>query len=184
MILMAIFKFYQIYRSIKEVLGEDMAIKLFPEYSTLPDKMPPLEQAQLGKIIMDRMDKELDKDTIIKIRQKHCCNPSKEQIIEINNLKEKCSNLDEICMEYSKYLSPGYVKKDGHLLTVSFGWNKCVCGMFRKLETYEPVSKTWCECCNGHVIKTFSMICDKTVESEIVEAVACGGKDCIFKVSI
>lgn len=181
---MSIFKFYQIYRSIKEELGQDKAIKLFPEYLTLPDKMPAHEQAQLGKVIMDRMDELLNKDTIIKIRRKHCCNPSKEQIRQINELKEKSNNFDEFCMEYSKYLSPGYVKKDGNVLTVSFGWNKCVCGMFRKLETYEPMSKTWCECCNGHVIKTFSLICDKSVKSEIIEAVACGGKDCIFKVNI
>ena len=181
---MAIFKFYQIYRSIKEELGEDMAVKLFPEYSTLPDKMPPEEQAQLGKAIMDRMDELLDNDTIARVRRKHCCNLSKPQIAEINELKEKCKDIDEFCIEYTKLLSPGYVKKDGDHLTVSFGWNKCVCGMFRKLDEYEPVSKTWCECCNGHVIKTFSMICDKTVSSEMQEAVACGGKDCIFQISL
>lgn len=181
---MAIFKFYQIYRSMKEVLGEDMATKLFSEYSTLPDKMPPAQQAQLGKILMDRLDEQLDRNTIIKIRRSHCCNLSKEQITEINELKSNSSNLDELCQKYSICLSPGYVKKDGDLITVSFGWNKCVCGMFRKLGTYEPVSKTWCECCNGHVIKMFSMICDKTVESEILEAVACGGRDCIFNVKI
>lgn len=56
--------------------------------------------------------------------------------------------------------------------------------MFRKLEVYEPMSKTWCECCNAHVIKTYSMICNKTVKSEILEAVACGDKDCVFKVTI
>ncbi|MFZ5354871.1 MAG: hypothetical protein ACOZCL_19395 [Bacillota bacterium] len=42
---MAIYKFYQIYISIKEVLGEEMATKLFPEYSALPNKMPANEQA-------------------------------------------------------------------------------------------------------------------------------------------
>jgi len=56
--------------------------------------------------------------------------------------------------------------------------------MFRKLEEYEPISKTWCECCNGHVVKTFTMICNKPVTSNVVEAVACGGKDCIFEVTI
>lgn len=181
---MAIFKFYQIYRSIKEVLGKDMAVQIFPEYSMLPDKMPANEQTQLGKVIMDRMDKLLDKETIVKIRQKHSCNLSKPQISKINELKEKSSNLDEFCLKYSKVLSPGYVKKDGNILIVSFGLGKCVCPMFRKLETYELMSKTWCECCNGHVIKTFSMICGKTVASEIEETVACGGKDCIFKVDI
>lgn len=181
---MAIFKFYQIYRSIKEVLGEEMAIQLFSEYSTLPDKMPPHEQAQLGKTIMDRMDEKLDKNTVVEIRQKHCCNTPKQEIAEINRIKERTDNLYDFFVEYSKFLSPGYVKKDGDLLTVSFGLSKCVCGMFRKLQNYEPISKTWCECCNGHVIKTYSMICDKTVKSEIVETVASGGKDCVFKVNI
>lgn len=181
---MAIFKFYQIYRSIRDVLGEEMVIKLFPEYATLPDKMPAKEQAELGKTIMDRMDKLLDKSTIVKIRQLHTCNPSKEQVAKIKELKENTKNLDEFLQEYSKFLAPGYVRKDGDKLYVSFGLEKCVCGMFRKLQTYEPISKTWCECCNGHVIKTYNMICDKIKSSEIVEAIACGGTDCIFKITI
>jgi len=76
---MAIFKFYQIYKSIKEELGEDMALKLFPEYLTLPDKMSPQKQAELGKILMNRMDELLGRETIVKIRQKHCCNTPKKR---------------------------------------------------------------------------------------------------------
>ncbi len=181
---MAIFKFYQIYRSIKEVLEEDMVMKIFPEYDTLPDKMSAKEQAELGKVIMDRMDKLLDKKTIVKIRQMHTCNPSKEQVAKINELKVKTKNLDEFLKEYSKFLAPGYVRKDENTLYVSFGLKKCVCGMFRKLQTYEHVSKTWCECCNGHVIKTYNMICDKIESSEIMETIACGGNDCVFKMEI
>lgn len=181
---MAIFKFYQIYRSIKEVLGEDKANEIFPEYLTLPDKMPAHEQAQLGKVIMDRMDRMINKDIAVKIRQKHCCNVSKQQIDDIKELKEKTSSLDEFIIQYSKVISPGYVKKDGDLLTVSFGWGKCICGMFRKLDKYEPVSKTWCECCGGNVIKIYSMICNKPVVSQIEETIISGGKDCVFKLGI
>ncbi|MDF2804204.1 MAG: hypothetical protein K0S61_4109 [Anaerocolumna sp.] len=181
---MAIFKFYQIYRGIKEVVGEEMADRLFPEYSTLPDKMPANEQAHLGKIVMDRLDTMLDKETIVKIRQSHTCNPSKEQVAKINELKQKTDNLDEIINEYSEFLSPASVRREGDILHVSFGLEKCVCGMFRKLDTYETMPKSWCECCNGHVIKMYSMICERTVKSEIVEAVACGGSDCVFKVTI
>lgn len=181
---MAIFRFYKIYRGIKEELGEDMVLKLFPEYSTLPEKMSPNEQVRLGKIIMDRMDKLLDKDTIARVRHKHCCNIPKKHIEEIKSLKKSNNTIDEILTEYSKFLSPGHIVKHDNSLMVSFGWGRCVCGMFRKLEEYEPISKTWCECCNGHVIKTFTMICDKPVTSNIVEAVACGGKDCIFEVNI
>jgi hypothetical protein len=181
---MAIFKFYQIYRSIKEVVGEDMANNLFPEYSTLPDKMPPNEQAQLGKIVMDRLDAMLDKEAVVKVRQSHTCNLSKEQIAIIHEIKKKTDILDEIIREYSEFLSPGSVRRDGDMLHVSFGLGKCVCGMFRKLESYEPMPMSWCECCNGHVIKMYSMLCDKPVKSEIVEAIVCGGSDCVFKILI
>lgn len=181
---MAIFKFYQIFRSIKEILGEEIAMQLFPEYSTLPDKMPASDQAALGKKIMDRLDKSLDKETVIKIRQKHTCNPSKIQISQINEVKERTNNLDEFCKEYSSIMASGYIKKKGNFLTVSFGLDKCVCGMFRKLESYETVSKTWCECCNGHVMKMYSMICDKPVESEIIDTIVCGGHDCVFYIKI
>jgi hypothetical protein len=181
---MAIFKFYQIYRSIKEVVGEDMADKIFPEYSTLPDKMLPDEQAQLGKTVMERLDAMLDKETVVKIRQSHTCNPSKEQVAKINELKQKTDSLDEIIRLYSEFLLPGSVRRDGDSLYVSFGQSKCVCGMFRKLETYELMPISWCECCNGHVIKMYNMICDRNVKSEILEAIACGGNDCVFKVQI
>ncbi len=181
---MAIFKFYQIYRSIKEELGSEIALKLFPEYSTLPEKMSPHEQVRLGKVLMDRMDEQLDDCTIAKVRHKHCCNIPKNHVAEIKRIKEIYDNIDDIISEYSKFLSPGHIEKHGESLTVSFGWGKCVCGMFRKLDTYEPISKTWCECCNGHVIKTFNMMCNKTVTSTIIEGVACGGSDCVFEVNI
>ncbi len=181
---MAIVKFYRIHRSIREELGEEMARQLFPEYTALPEQMPLPEQARLSKLIMDRMDRLLDRDTIARVRRKHCCNPSRQQIEEIHALKEQCGDLDEFCAEYSKFFAPGHVEREGDLLTLSFGWGKCVCGMFRNLESYERMSKTWCECCNGYVIKVFRMIFGQKVVSRIEEAVICGDRDCVFKVRI
>lgn len=181
---MAIFKFRQIYLSIKEELGEEGVNKLFPEYSSLCDKMPQSEQAKLAKIITDRMDEMLDDDTVKRIRHKRCCNIPKNHEAEITRLKKEKKNTDEIIKEYSNFLKPGYIIKDKDSYIISFGLGKCVCGMFRKLSTYDLMSKTWCECCNAHVKKTFKLICDKDLESEIVEAVACGDKDCIFKIAV
>ncbi len=181
---MAIHKFYMLYKGLQEALGEAQANELFPEYSQLPDKMPPLEQAELGRTIMTRMDESLDKETIIRIRHAHTCNLTQKQIKDIIDLKEKYKDFDDFCIEYSKLLAPGSVKKDKDILIVSFGWKKCVCGMFRKLKEYEAVSQTWCECCNGHVIKHYSFVCGKRVSSEIVETVACGKNDCVFKINM
>ncbi|MFP4050814.1 MAG: DUF6144 family protein [Thermoplasmata archaeon] len=162
-----------------------MANKIFPEYITLPDrssKMPAHEQVELGKKIMDRMDDILDEDTIVKIRHKHTCNLTKNQVKEIEDLKEEVESIEELCKKYSRPLTPGYVKKDDDVLTVSFGWGRCVCNMYRKLDEYEPVSKTWCECCNGHVIKIYNRLLERPVSSEMIETVASGGDDCIFEI--
>lgn len=48
------FKFYQLFRSMKEELGLERAKELFPEYETLPDKMPKEEQVNLARILMKR----------------------------------------------------------------------------------------------------------------------------------
>lgn len=181
---MAIFKFYQVYRALKSELGEEMTNEIFPEYSKLPDKMSPEEQVDLGRVVMNRMDEKLDKKTITKVRHKHTCNPSKEQIKTINELKEKYSDMDQFLEEYSKTLAPGFIKRDGDVITVSFGFNKCVCSMFKKLDKYEPISETWCECCNGHVIKIYNLVFEQNVESQIIEAIATGGQDCVFKLKV
>ena len=180
---MAIFKFYQIFRSLKSELGEK-AHEIFPEYKHLPDKMSPQDQAALGKTIMDRMNEKLKKEDILKIRHKHTCNISKEQKAKIDELKALYDDLDLRCQAYSKFMAPGYVKKTGSHIQVSFGLNKCVCSMYRKLDDYQLTTNTWCECCNGHVIKMYSYLFDQSVGSKILETIVSGGKDCLFDLSI
>ncbi len=180
---MAIFKFYQIFRCIKEELGEQKAKELFYEYETLPEKMSAEEQANLASKIMDRLDNSLDTETVKRIRYKHPCNIPKTHAAKINELIEKYSNVEERIKEYEKWDGRLLINYDGNSMIVSWGLSKCVCGMFRKLNEYEPISKSWCECCNAHSAKAFSKLCGKKVESELIEGIACGGKDCIFRIS-
>lgn len=118
---MAIFEFDKIYRSIKEEIGEEMAIKIFPEYSTLPKEMSASKQVNLSRKIMENMDVLLDKNVIEQIRHKRCCNIPQKHIIKIKELKEKCKDIDEVFSEYSKFLFPGYIDQNENVLTVSFG---------------------------------------------------------------
>lgn len=179
---MAIFKFYQIFRSIKEELGEQKAKEIFYEYETLPDKMLPNEQAILASKIMDRLDNALDAETVKRIRYKHPCNIPKTYTVIINELVEKYPSIEKRLEEYEKWSEKISFKNEGDSIIVSWGLQKCVCGMFRKLDEYKHISKSWCECCNAHNAKLFSKLCGKQVESELIEGIACGGKDCIFKI--
>ncbi len=181
---MAIFKFYQIFRCIKEELGEQKAKQLFYEYETLPDKMSADEQAKLASKIMDRLDNSLDAETVKRIRYKHPCNIPKEYDDEINELIEKYSSVEKRIEEYVKWDKKSMsISNEENSIIISWGLPKCVCEMFSKLNEYEPISKSWCECCNAHNAKIFSKLCGKKVESELIEGIACGGKDCIFRIS-
>lgn len=54
--------------------------------------------------------------------------------------------------------------------------------MFRQLKDYEPISPTWCQCCNGHNQLLFEFLLDEPVESQLVSGICAGGNVCAFKI--
>lgn len=178
---MAIHKFSMIFDGLKNELGEDEARRIFPEYSSLPEenrKMSAGEQFELARKIMERMDCSLNREQIKRIRHSHVCNLPKAQVQEFTELKAKCESLDELLT------ACGCIKQEDGSYLLTWDNGKCVCGLCRNLSEYEPISKTWCECCNGHVIKSYSWICGLPIGSEIVETYASGGKRCSFRISV
>lgn len=118
-----IFKFYQIYRSIKEILGESKANELFPEYLTLPSKMSAEDQIQLAHVLMDRLDKSLDQNTVIKIRQQHPCNIPKADKEKMQEIKESFENIPDRIKAYSQYLGGSFSSYGKNVYTFSWGMN-------------------------------------------------------------
>ena len=170
-----------IFNSLKSELGGEEAIKLFPEYSLLPEEnsnMDAKEQFELARKLMERLDCSLNKDQVKRIRHSHVCNLTKAQVQEINELKAKHDSIEELLVAY------GCTKQNDGSYLVNWNNGKCVCGLCRGLNKIEPISKTWCECCNGHVIKSYSWICGLPINSEIIETYASGGKTCAFRISI
>lgn len=178
-----IFHFYQLKKRLEEYAGEEVRKEIFFDYDEISNKIKPEEKAAYAKKLMARMDSILDDETRVKIRRSCSCNLSKQQIAEIDNLMNQYNEIDSFLNEYSKTLQPGSIKRLDDKLLLSFGWGHCVCSVFRKAKTYEPVSRTFCECCNGHVQKWFGYIFKKPIDTEIVETVSTGGNDCLFKIS-
>ena len=176
---MAIHKFAMIHKNLVTNIGEEAAARIFPEYSTLPDKMNAADQADLARRIMDRMDKSLDRATIVKIRHGNTCNLPKEQKREMTEIMSKCKDIHEFLLAY------GYIRQeDGTYLSNFKQQPKCWCGLFRKLDKYEPISITWCECCNGHHKKGLQEVCGHPVKTEIIKSIASGGKNCVTRVTV
>lgn len=178
---MAIHKFTMLYKDLVNTLGVEQANKLFPEYDTLPDKMDKQAQISIASRVMKRMDESLDKDTIVKIRHGHTCNLPKPQRAEMMELWSRCSSIDEFLTSYGceKQVDGTYV-----LSWERLGQTKCSCPLFYKVSEYEPISITWCECCNGHTEKSIYEICGQRVKSEIIESISSGGKACKFKITV
>ena len=178
---MAIHKFSMLFKNLESNLGKEIALQIFPEYPALPDKMNKIDQASLARLIMDRMDNILDRETIVKIRHGNTCNLPKEQKHEMAALMQKCKNIDEFLIAYYNC-----VKQNNGTYLTNFGQGstKCWCSLFNKFEKYEPISITWCECCNGHTQKGIMEICGQPVKTEIIESVASGGKSCRFRITV
>jgi hypothetical protein len=178
-----IFHFYLLKKRLDEYVGEEVRKEIFLGYDEISNKVKPEEKAVYAKKLMERMDSMLDDETRIKVRRACSCNLSKLQIAEIDDLMNQYDEINNFLIEYSKTLEPGSIKKLDDKLLVSFGWGHCVCSVFKKAKTYEPVSKTFCECCNGHVQKWFEYIFKKPIDTEIIKTIATGGDDCLFEIS-
>ena len=176
---MAIHKFAMIYKNLMAYAGESMATQIFPEYETLPDNMNAADQLELARRVMDKMDAFLDRETIEKVRHGNTCNLPKEQKREMTELMASCKSIHEFLIAY------GYIKQeDGTYLSNFEQQPKCWCSLFRKSDQYEPISITWCECCNGHHEKGLREVCGHPVKTEIIESIASGGKNCITRVKV
>jgi hypothetical protein len=178
---MAIHKFSMLFKDLETNLGKETALKIFPEYTTIPDKMDKIAQINLMRQIMDRMDKTLNHEMIVKIRHGHTCNIPKTQKSEMVEIMKKCKNIDEFLIAYY-----GCIKQEDGTYITNFGADatKCWCNLFHKVGEYEPISITWCECCNGHTQKSIVEICRHPVKTEIIESVASGGKSCRYRITV
>ena len=175
---MAIHKFAMLFKNLEKHLGKEGASEIFPEYESIPEKMNATDQTDLARRIMDRMDKLLDRETIVKIRHGNSCNFPKKQRQEMLEIMSKCKNTDEFLTAY------GYIRQDDRTYLSNFKSIKCYCGLFRKLDKYEPISITWCECCNGHHEKGLQEICRHPIKTELIESISSGGKSCVTRVTV
>jgi hypothetical protein len=178
---MAIHIFAMLFKDLETNLGRETALNIFPEYITLPDKMDKIDQVNLMRQVMDRMDKTLNHEIIAKIRHGHTCNIPKVQKTEMVELMKKCKNIEEYLIAYY-----GCTKQEDGTYLTNFGADvpKCYCNLFYKLDDYEPISITWCECCNGHTQKSIMEVCGYPVKTEIIDSVASGGKSCRYRITV
>jgi hypothetical protein len=185
------------YRVLAEQLGKyadqdtQMAILDGMNYVTASSKL----EVKVGwaSEVMQRMDRMLDPETCIKIREGCACVLSNEKSIyarTFRKLRKRYPNEDEYIDEVVKYLnstSPlrrcGDVTRDGDRIYSVIGRGQCACPVLHD-GLRAPISITWCHCSKGSLLSVYRYVFpEKECQMEIVRTVATGADECCFVTS-
>lgn len=159
-------------------VGEEMRKQILPDGETIGSSAKQVKKAEWAQRVMARMDTLLDEPTRIRIRHGCACNVSAKQKQLAKQYRKEYPNLDDYLRALDVTKQFGRIRREGNTLYVEYGWGRCLCGVVEK--TTEPVSRTFCECCNGHMHKLYEVVLNHPVTVEMVETISTGGEECRF----
>jgi hypothetical protein len=85
--------------------------------------MDKIDQVTLARKVMDRMDKTLDRETIVKIRHYRTCSIPKAQRVEMVTLMQRYENIDEFLVVWF-----GCIKQEDGTYLTNYGPDATICG--------------------------------------------------------
>ena len=152
------------------------------------DTSSPDIKAQWADEITKRLDKYLDEETRIKVREKCACIISNEKSIYAQTFrklrKQHLNDADYLTavVDYLNSTAPllrcGEVSLDGDIIITVLARNSCECSALKNGLT-KPISVTWCHCCKGSILSVVKHIFPKKeCRMTIKETIASGGKVC------
>ena len=171
--------------------GEETSIEILNGLTYVTGNEDPKEAAAWADKITQRLEQYLNEKTIIKIREECACVYTNKYSTYnkkyFKELRENNKNEDDYLKAVAKFLSgrPRIGKlvefKDNFIVTYLGEKRKCGCFVV-KGGWDKPPSKTWCRCCQGCLLSVYRFILpNKNCNMDIIETLATGGKDCVFK---
>ena len=141
--------------------------------------------------LMQRMDRLLDIETCIKVREGCACVVSNEKSIYARNFRrlrklypdDDDTYLDEV-VKYLNSTAPlrrcGEVTRDGDRIYSVIAHETCGCPVLHE-GLREPISATWCHCSKGSLLSVYRQVFpDRACQMDIVRTIATGADDCCF----
>ena len=168
-------------KNLDEFVGEEIRKDVLKGCETITAKTNKVKRAEMMKEVMIRMDKFVDKDVAIKIRENCACKP-KIFLKTAINIYKKHPNIEEFTNELQKTNFAGKLKVEDNIIYCNFSSKKCVCGMVKSTKEIIPI--LWCECCKGHVKWLFEETFKKPLNVEMVSSIVSGSDDCRFKICL
>jgi hypothetical protein len=187
-------KDYRHYRALAEQLGKHVdqgtqeAILAGMGYVNSSSK--PEVKVAWAREMIERMDRMLDQETCVKIREGCACVLSNEKSIyarTFRKLRKLYPDDDRYVDEVVTYLNAtaplrqcGEITRDGDRIYSVIGRGQCACPVLHA-GLREPISGTWCHCSKGSLLSVYRHVFpDKICEMQIVRTVATGAEDCCF----
>lgn len=166
-------------KNLDDFANEDIRNKVLEGCETITAKTSKIKRAEMMMEVMNRMEKYIDKDTAIKIREKCACKP--KNFLKISTeILEKHPYIEDYLNELQKTHYAGNLRIEENIIYCNFGSGKCVCGMVKAAK--EPIPILWCQCCKGHVRWLFEGTLKSLLKIEMLSSVVSGSDDCRFKI--
>lgn len=154
------------------------------------DTSNPAKKVRWANEMMARMERSLDSDTCISVREQCACLVSNESSVYAKTFRRLRKQYADdglylqAVIDYLNATAPlrrcGEVSAEDGRITTVIARNRCDCQGIAK-GAIRPVSTTWCQCCKGCIRSVLRYIFpDRACEMVIRETYASGGETCTF----
>jgi hypothetical protein len=187
-------KDYRHYRVLAEQLNKYVDTEtqeaILAGMDTVNSSSKPEVKVDWAREMMGRMDRMLDPETCVKIREGCACVLSNEKSIyarTFRKLRKLHPDDDHYIDEVVRYLNAttplrrcGDVTREGDRIYSVIARGQCTCPVLHA-GLRDPISLTWCHCSKGSLLSVYRHVFpDKICDMEILRTVATGAKDCCF----
>lgn len=165
----------------KEGVDPAVRAKIMEGGDQVLNTLNPKIKAQWLADAMDRMDALLPEDLRFKVREDSACCTGGKRLEIMKGIAKMNLPLEEAVKEVHKSKIFAYkVELDGNRINVDFGGSQCVCS---PKFAGRNVSKTYCHCCKGHVLRLMEVgLGRKPLRGDVVTSACSGTGTCRFEV--
>ncbi|HHW10466.1 MAG TPA: hypothetical protein GXX29_10865 [Firmicutes bacterium] len=178
---------------LEKAVATDVKEQILSGMDYIREGSSPEVKAKWAYELMERMNRLLDADTCIKVREKCACVLSNENSIYakgFRRIRRQYPDDHEYLREVVAYLNStkplrrcGAVSLEGTDIHSVIGRGACACPVIAKGlgQLDHPMPRTWCHCCKGSLLSVYEHVFPgRMCEMEIAATVASGADECRF----
>ncbi|MFZ2781850.1 MAG: hypothetical protein WAZ99_01815 [Rectinemataceae bacterium] len=183
--------FLKMQKQMSRVLGKERTETLLFDLSYVDGSETPAEAAAWATKLIRRLEENVEKETIIRIREECACVYTNKYSAYnkkyFKDIRDRSADENSYLENIALFLGgrPRIGRKvefiHGELFTYLGEGRKCGCFVVKK-GWEKPPSATWCRCCQGSLLSVYRFILpEKKCRMDIVETLATGANDCVFR---